>query len=97
MPRTHGQADNGAQITSASNANPSREQGGQVGSGRDAVGGDVGAELGEGEGCGDDEDAEARGSGDVGFFEEHGEEGEGRPDGFVEVEDDLGVCLVSMF
>lgn len=80
VPGTHGQPDSGADVAAASDRQVARQQRRHVCAGRDAVGGDVGAQLGEGEGECDDEDAEARAGRHALLVQEVLEKRQGRPD-----------------
>lgn len=88
VPGTHGEPDSGADVASAANVEEAREEGGHVGPGGDGVRGDVGAELGEGECRGDDEDGESFGGASI--VEEHAEQGQRVPDVVLLREDDFG-------
>lgn len=85
VPRTHDQPHCCADVGAAADGDPPREQGGHVRACGDGVGGDVGAELGEGEGGCDGEDAEALRR--PAFFQEGFQQVERVPDG-VAAEDD---------
>lgn len=78
LPGTHDEPDEGADVAAAPDVEVAREEGRHVRPGRDGVGGDVGAELGEGEGGRDEEDAGAVTW--CGLVEEGLQEGEGVPD-----------------
>lgn len=79
IPRTHGEANSGADVTTATDVEISWEQSGHVGASRDGVGGNVGAELCQSEGGRDNEDTEALAR--VCAVEEVREEVERIPDG----------------
>lgn len=87
VPGTHDEADESTDVGAAADGDPAREESGHVGACGDGVGGDVGTELGEGEGCGDHEDAEALRV--PAFFEEALEQVQRVPDWFA-AEDDGG-------
>lgn len=81
-PRIYAEADDSADVGAAADVEVAGQQGGHVGAGRDRVGGNVRAKLGEGESKGDDENAGA-GAGTA-VIEEHAEDIERVPDLLVE-------------
>ena len=81
IPRTHDEADERADITAAADVQIAGEESSHVGSCGDGVRSDVGAELGEAEGGGNEEDAYAVGG--AAFGEEGLEELERVPDWFA--------------
>ena len=87
LPGTHCQADGSADITTASDVEVAGEKGSHVCACGDGVCGDVGAELGEREGEGNDEDTEAGGAigsvAIVGVDEEVAEQIQRIPDWFI--------------
>lgn len=88
VPGTHGQADAGADVATAADVDVFRQQGRHVGAAGDGVGGDVGAELGEDEGGGNEEDSGAVAR--AALPEEGGEEVERVPDRIAAEDNDGG-------
>lgn len=86
-PWTHGQTNDSADVPASSDVQVPGQKRGQVCASGDGVGGDIGAQLRQGKGGSNDEDAKSSGTvggfARVGIDEEVGEEVEGVPDGLV--------------
>lgn len=59
LPRAHGESYGSADVSASTDVEISREERGEVRTGRDRIGRNVGPELGQGEGRRDDENAKS--------------------------------------
>lgn len=81
LPGAHGEPDGCADVSASTNIQISRQERSEIGTGRDRIGCDIGAELSQGEGRRDDKNAKSRCS--VGLVQKPAEQVQRVPDRFA--------------